>query len=537
MLTSVPLVSTLAKISCMKMLPKRQFLTTVALTKMESKIFGLLVKATESLKSKRLDLPPLTLRVAGGWVRDKLLGYESHDIDLVVDNMMGYDFALLVNEYLQSHGLPVRRIGLIRLNSEKSKHLETATCFILGQEVDFVNLRAEEYSQDSRIPRSRFGTPLEDAQRRDITINSLFYNLHTREVEDFTGLGLDDLKGHYIRTPVDPLRTFMDDPLRVLRCIRFAVRFDFKVDAELTACARDERVLASFVQKISRERVGTELIKTIDTACKVHDALGYIVDWKLYNLIFNSNDSWKLVVSLPLSSELYELNRFCTTRATFEQLETVRKVFGAFIPLQRPSIKVWRIVVTSIWLFPLIQRLEALAQTSRELRVADVIHNCLRESLKWSLDETRGVAKVLSDLSSVEAFRLAQESGNVSRSDAGLLVMQLAAKPVGPDYGFTFIVALLYQLYRQPEASFDLILNGYVGVLSYIKAQNLERAYELTPLMSGKEVLDGLKIKPGKYMTVILLALQKWQLDNPSGSKENCLQYLLKNLENFTSSR
>lgn len=104
-----------------------------------------------------------------------------------------------------------------------------------------------------------FGTPLEDALRRDITINSLFYNVHSRSVEDFTGKvhivfthldarlpdpsipkqGLDDLKAGIIRTPLPPRETFMDDPLRVLRCIRFASRYGFEIDEGVSKAIHD----------------------------------------------------------------------------------------------------------------------------------------------------------------------------------------------------------------------------------------------------------------------------------------------------------
>ena len=80
-------------------------------------------------------------------------------------------------------------VGGIKSNPDQSKHLETATLRVMGFELDFVNLRAEEYT-DTRIPVMRIGTALEDAMRRDLTINALFYNLNRRTVEDFTGQGI-----------------------------------------------------------------------------------------------------------------------------------------------------------------------------------------------------------------------------------------------------------------------------------------------------------------------------------------------------------
>ena len=154
----------------------------VPLTPLENRIIKLLLNC---IHDKQL---PATLRIAGGWVRDKLLRIESHDLDIVVDKMNGLDFASVLTDYSKSKKLEIGSIGRIKLNPDKSKHLETATLTLFGTDVDFVGLRHEiEYTPESRNPAVVIGTPEQDAFRRDITINSLFYNIHSQEIEDFTG--------------------------------------------------------------------------------------------------------------------------------------------------------------------------------------------------------------------------------------------------------------------------------------------------------------------------------------------------------------
>lgn len=243
-----------------------------------------------------------TLRVAGGWVRDKLLAtsefakrsdnpgarltskfatrvpapsmgrqgtkvivedettHQPVDIDIALDDMLGREFADHLNEYLVQQGEKTVSVGVVLKNPEKSKHLETATMKVGSFWIDFVNLRAEEYTQDSRIPDlMRIGTPSEDAFRRDLTINALFYNINTGKIEDWTGRGLDDLKRGVVATPLAPLTTLLDDPLRVLRSIRFAARLRFGMDESLVQAAQDIRVRNALAQKVSRERVGGEV--------------------------------------------------------------------------------------------------------------------------------------------------------------------------------------------------------------------------------------------------------------------------------------
>ncbi|KAF8058874.1 ILL5 [Scenedesmus sp. PABB004] len=184
---------------------------TIALTPEERALFDTLLAAA------RFAGGGTVLRAAGGWVRDKLLGRESKDIDIALDNMLGKDFADKVNEYLAAQGRETRSAAVIHSNPDQSKHLETARMRVDGLWVDLVNLRSESYADGSRIPTMEFGTPLQDAMRRDFTINSLFYNLNAGAVEDLTGTGLDDLRAGRLRTPLPPHETFMDDPLRVLR--------------------------------------------------------------------------------------------------------------------------------------------------------------------------------------------------------------------------------------------------------------------------------------------------------------------------------
>ena len=143
------------------------------------------------LKSYSLRHPSTTIRIAGGWVRDKILNVTTKpDIDIAIDDMSGVAFARkFANFTLKASGLKIE-LGIIQSNPEKSKHLETAA-FQLGKySIDIVNLRTERYTEESRIPEIQIGTPSEDAYRRDLTINALFYNVNEDIVEDFTGLGL-----------------------------------------------------------------------------------------------------------------------------------------------------------------------------------------------------------------------------------------------------------------------------------------------------------------------------------------------------------
>lgn len=243
----------------------------IQLTPQEQRLRGLLLDVAHFIDEAKLIQQKIELRFAGGWVRDKLLNIPSHDIDTAINSMTGFAFCEQMQRYLddpkniEKHALKKADLGSlhkIAANPEKSKHLETVTTRIFGFDVDFVNLRKEVYAEDSRTPQMDFGTAEEDALRRDATINALFYNLHTDRVEDLCG-GLENLRAKRIRTPLDPLTTFKDDPLRVLRLIRFASRLGFVIDPDIEVAMTDPSVNEALKLKISRERVGVEIEKML----------------------------------------------------------------------------------------------------------------------------------------------------------------------------------------------------------------------------------------------------------------------------------
>ena len=217
---------------------------------------------------------PSDLRFTGGWVRDKLLGIQSHDIDVAINDMTGYQFGLQLKDYLAIPGNESKygaqgvaaNLHKIEANPEKSKHLETVTTKIFGLDVDLVNLRKETYSDESRNPEMEFGTAHEDALRRDATINAMFFNLKNETVEDLTGRGRVDLEKQIIRTPMEPYQTFKDDPLRVLRLIRFACRYNYTLDPGAEKAIEDARIRKALRLKISRERIGVEVEKMLKSA-------------------------------------------------------------------------------------------------------------------------------------------------------------------------------------------------------------------------------------------------------------------------------
>lgn len=200
--------------------------------------------------SETADELGLECYVVGGYVRDIFLQRPSKDIDVVV---VGSGIAMA--EAL------AKRLGR-GAHFSVFKNFGTAQLKYHGTEVEFVGARKESYTHDSRKPVVEDGSLEDDQNRRDFTINALAVCLNRQrygELVDPFG-GMEDMREKTIRTPLDPDITFSDDPLRMMRCIRFATQLNFYIDDDTfeSLCRNKERISI-----ISKERIADELNKIL----------------------------------------------------------------------------------------------------------------------------------------------------------------------------------------------------------------------------------------------------------------------------------
>ncbi|HEY2437275.1 MAG TPA: HD domain-containing protein [Solirubrobacteraceae bacterium] len=206
----------------------------------EQELLSLLKRAAMDLKVKAW--------VVGGYVRDKLLGRPHANPDVVVE---GGDALALARRFAELAGAPppvtFERFG-------------TAQVTLPGRLVEFVTARSESYAPDSRKPEVRRATLEQDLRRRDFTVNTLLMDLDG-DLHDPIG-GRKDLEAKVLRTPGDPIRTFEDDPLRILRAIRFAAELGFTLAPDLLPAMRRMKSRVA-PPVISVERVADELRKML----------------------------------------------------------------------------------------------------------------------------------------------------------------------------------------------------------------------------------------------------------------------------------
>ena len=213
------------------------------------------------------------------------MGKDPKDLDLMISTPNGgIEFANWITKRVGSYkegSNPVifPRFGTAKFNLGDVSHNGQD---IGSMDIESVMPRSEKYTPGSRKPEVGYSSLAGDAERRDLTVNSMFKNVSTGEILDLTGKGKEDLKKGVIRTPLEPSQTFTDDPLRMLRVVRFYAKYGWNIP---TYIVRALKKSASMLNNISAERIQDELNKMLlspnpDKAIKllkVTDLLQYVI--------------------------------------------------------------------------------------------------------------------------------------------------------------------------------------------------------------------------------------------------------------------
>lgn len=433
--------------------------------------------------------------------------------------MMGETFAEKLISYLKTKNIAASSCGVIHSNPDRSKHLETATLAIFGQFIDFVNLRAETYASDSRIPDSiSFGTPLEDSMRRDITINAMFWNIHTEEVEDFTGHGLNDLDCGIVRTPLPPKETLLDDPLRLLRVIRFATRFQYSIVPELMEAMQDSLVHTCLKEKVSRERIGIEVDKILNNRYGLQ-GMFLINRVGVFNNIFGCQDLCKLNPEI------------CENNPSFERINSLLTAFAKLVHFNPDwSRSEMRLGLLACGMIPYAGKTYLIKKSSNNNQSSGVkedyiVHAIVRDCLKLSNKDILAVGSVLNHVDRIEEILSEPSRGNDPVGIGRL------CKDIGSDWKLAFALATVRHFWSngcnpEEEVSIREYYEKFSNLLLHIEGIGLSGAWQMKPLLSGQEVQQLLNAKPGQIIGKVLNDLLDWQYVHPSANKSEAIEFV-----------
>ena len=495
-----------------------QLSRTISLSSSEKELFDLLIAARNRYCRST------TIRVAGGWVRDKLLQQSNapcRDIDLVLSDVSGMEFVDMLRRYLDDENLlgmldseaeddnNARQTPKKSSKGEKADHLQTASLCINGFDLDFVRLRNERYGDD-RIPdKVDVGSIVEDAWRRDLTINALYYNINTNQVEDWTEQGLQDLQLRNIATPRPTLKTFLEDPTRLLRAIRFAAQLSWTIDPKLFRAAGDLRVRYAMQTKVSRDAMG----KGIDACFGTRDpsrAIKLLLATNLIDVIFPLGD-YKVPTPVQITIFLAGLDSLSRVQTLASRIFTDGVEWN---DTRR------RHLFYASFLKPLYELCDdsLLNGTSKRDRKQTAFHRLLAEGLRLSKSDAKSIEALLRSSTDLRDLvgDLDVMNSNLSNQEKSDLRWRFwkALRPLGRlrKESIVFSLTLLpMPLSVAVEKYFRLI--HIIEIELGLDSNMLEGQYKIQPIVSGaqiqKHVLPGMQ---GKAFQEVLSAQEEWQI-------------------------
>ncbi|KAJ4414556.1 CCA tRNA nucleotidyltransferase, mitochondrial [Gnomoniopsis sp. IMI 355080] len=488
--------------------------------------------------------------IVGGWVRDHLLGIPSSDVDVALSSMTGVEFSHILNAFTtKNHAKYQQRAkerGVeyvkpaqfkeVSKNLAMSKKLDTAVGKAFGLEVDLVNLRKEVYDdEDSRKPTMTFGTAAEDAFRRDATVNALFVNLETLEVHDFTGQGLLDLERKIMRTPLEPRRTFLDDPLRVLRLIRIGSKLNFALADQVIACMKLKEIHQALDRKVKRERLSSELVKMMELP-HPESALQVIFESNLFATVFLSDTSSLTSAMKMVLPEVHRQPWPPTWPRAYHMLADIldnhENVLSNLVASQQGAAHSWDGAKARLLLIAVYAPIAHCQYHGVSLKIA-------RSEIKHAVSLTSRTADLLTlcltNLRSIdETVDRTANSPSPTRSSVGMAIREW-----GKDWRLQVLFSLIAGVVFDPSYShqdLNLIQRRYERFVIFVDAKDLWDADSTKPLLDGHEIMRILGVgQGGKYLKTALDEIVAFQFDNPVCQVEQVRQWIIRQRDRWLS--
>jgi tRNA nucleotidyltransferase/poly(A) polymerase len=434
----------------------------------------------------------------GGYVRDLILGRKRNDVDfLVVGN--GPDFAQAV----------ATKFGI--KNISVFKNFGTAHFILDEMDIEFVGARKESYDRKTRKPVVEDGTFQEDILRRDFTINTLAISLSKKNFGELIDIynGYDDIQKKLIRTPLDPFKTFDDDPLRIMRAFRFASQLDFKVDENIMKAAREMKSRLSIV---SQERITDEFIKILASP-KPSIGLKLLYDTGVMEIVFPEIAE---LAGLDQRKDYHHKDVFLHTLIVLDNIcketENVWLRFAALVhDIAKPATK--KFVEGIGWTFHGHEDLGARMMKK-------IFHR-----MKLPLHKLEYIEKLIR--LHLRPIALADEE--VTDSAIRRLVVQ-----AGEDLE-DLITLCRADITSKNPVKVEKYLSNYERVMQKVReVKEKDKLREFQSPVRGDEIMKICNLPPSKKVGEIKSAIEEAILDGKIGNNyEEALQYLLKIKDDF----
>lgn len=421
--------------------------------------------------------------IVGGAVRDLLRGVESHDIDLVVELQDG---GIKLAKYLYKGEYCSRPVIYSRFS--------TAFVFMEGYKLEFVMTRSESYLPGSRKPDVQVASLREDVFRRDFTVNSLLYGLADQKVLDLTGKGIRDLEKGVIRATSDPSVLYQEDPLRMLRAVRFAVQLNFIIENKtFEAIIRQ----AESIKNISVERIRDEL-QNILLSDTPERGVKLLLESGLLELIIP-----ELLPAVGQKQNKYHIDD------VFEHTMKVLSKVPPELPLRLAAL--FHDIAKPLC----ISRDEKGLHFYQHEKIGSELASQILNRLKFPVKTRKLVNSLIRD--HLKLKNAGKEAEKLSSKNLRKLILNW-----GDDLRLLLKLIHADNLSHAPE----YVLERQIPALRK-RVEQLKKGLTKAEMpVKGKDVIEFFNLKPGKKIKKYLDESQEIWLDHPDWDREKILKYL-----------
>ncbi|MCX7704772.1 MAG: CCA tRNA nucleotidyltransferase [bacterium] len=427
--------------------------------------------------------------LVGGYLRDKFLRRKNHDIDIMLES----DALKFAKGFAKEFGYPTPifygRFGTAMIELGKNK-------------IEFATARKESYDEDSRKPYVTSATVIEDLARRDFTINAIAMDLMSKKIIDPFD-GKKDIKLKIIRTPVDPEKTFFDDPLRILRGIRFATILGFDIEDKTKKAMKNN---AKRLQIVSQERIADEIMKIL--MAKKPSQGFYLLE---------ETETLKLI--LPEIANLREKNTKHPCKELFDH--TLQVLDNAASLTRNHAIRV-AALLHDIGKPRTLKVNNGKVSFHRHEIVGANMSLKVCERLKISQKEAEIIYNLIKY--HLRPHLLAKENPTDN-------ALARFIREIGTNMKGLFIIAqadITSKNEKKVKLAREKILSLYERIRMLNKKMKLAK-FKLA--ISGFDIMDILKIKPGKQVGLVKKKLEEMVINGNLQNKKRELIKYLKNLE------
>ena len=457
------------------------------------------INVITELKSICVDFP-YPIYAVGGCVRDLILGAEIKDVDIVVAAPHGEK---LLTEFITSK-YPGKIINIVENIKYGTNRFDLILSDGSKEQIDCAMTRSETYKEDTRKPDNvEYADISVDSLRRDFTLNALYYDVKTNAILDPTGKGLEDLRNKILRTPLDPLTTFKEDSLRMLRAVRFKHCKNFNLCDEVVAGISQA---AEFIKTTAKERISEELLKILRSntpdlgITDLHELglLGYIIP-ELDN--YWDMDQKSKYHHLSFSGHTLEV-----LKKTAEKSKKLELRLAALLhDIAKPTPSGHQEKSPEHWTY--------IGHDKESAKLASKI--CL-ENLKLSKKFTKEVTFFVENHMIIKPF-YDYKTKTFTGKDSQV---RKVIRTLGDYLGDTMILVDADNTSHHPDFCMIGQVQQFLDKTKIIKVPDYS-----TPIINGTEAAKILGVKPGQAINTFLELINHWRDENPDLTKEDIINY------------